>query len=45
VSRRRCRETEIRTDGGSGFNVDGELVEADRVRCRVEEGAFDVITG
>jgi diacylglycerol kinase (ATP) len=45
VSRRHCRETEIRTDGGSGFNVDGELVEVDRVRCRVEAGAFEVVTG
>jgi diacylglycerol kinase (ATP) len=45
VSRRRCQETEIRTDGDYGFNVDGELVEADCVRCRVEEGAFEVVTG
>jgi diacylglycerol kinase (ATP) len=45
VSRRRCWETDIRTDGGTGFNVDGELVDSDRVRCRVEAGAFEVITG
>jgi diacylglycerol kinase (ATP) len=45
VSSRRCRDAEVRTDGGAGFNVDGELVETGDARFRVKAGAFAVVTG
>jgi diacylglycerol kinase (ATP) len=39
------RTVEIRTDGTTGFNVDGELVEADDARFRVAAQAFRVVHG
>ena len=45
VRSRRCRDAEVHTDGGTGLNVDGELVEAQNARFRVEAGAFEVVTG
>lgn len=39
------RAVEVETDGATGFNVDGELVEADRLRFEVEPGAFEVVVG
>jgi diacylglycerol kinase family enzyme len=45
VRSRRCRDAEIHTDGETGFNVDGELVEAKNARFRVEPAAFEVVTG
>lgn len=45
VRSRRCRDLEVRTDGETGFNVDGELVEATDARFRVEAAAFEVVTG
>jgi diacylglycerol kinase (ATP) len=45
VRSRRCRDLEVRTDGETGFNVDGELFDARDARFRVEAGAFEVVTG
>ena len=39
------RAVEVETDGATGFNVDGELVEADRLRFELEPGAFEVVVG
>jgi diacylglycerol kinase (ATP) len=36
---------EIDTDRRTGFNVDGELVDADEVRVTVEPRAFEVVVG
>jgi diacylglycerol kinase (ATP) len=41
----RGRVVDVSTDGETGFNVDGELVGADRARFRVEAPAFAVVTG
>lgn len=41
----RGREVEIRTDGETGFNVDGELVGAEDARFRVRASAFEVVCG
>jgi diacylglycerol kinase family enzyme len=45
VRSRRCRAAEVDTDGRTGFNVDGEIVDAKDARFRVEAGAFEVVTG
>jgi diacylglycerol kinase (ATP) len=45
VCSRRCRDLEIHTDGGTGFNVDGELVDVKDARFRVNARAFEVVTG
>jgi diacylglycerol kinase (ATP) len=45
VRSRRCRAAEIGTDGSTGFNVDGEIVDARDARFRVEPDAFEVVTG
>ena len=37
------RVIEVDTDGSTGFNVDGELVEAERVSITVEARAFEVV--
>ncbi len=39
------REVEVETDGQTGFNVDGELIEADRLRLTVKPRAFEVVVG
>ncbi len=39
------RRVEVETDGATGFNVDGELVEAADIRFEVEPGAFEVVVG
>lgn len=39
----RGREVEVVTDAQTGFNVDGELVEAERLRLTVEPQAFEVV--
>jgi YegS/Rv2252/BmrU family lipid kinase len=36
---------EVESEGGPGFNVDGELVDAARMRFGVEPRAFAVVTG
>ncbi len=36
---------EVETDGSTGFNVDGELVEAERMRFEVRARAFEVVVG
>jgi diacylglycerol kinase family enzyme len=38
-------QVEIETDGESGFNVDGELVDARRLRFTLEPRAFQVVVG
>jgi diacylglycerol kinase (ATP) len=38
------REVDVRTHGATGFNVDGELVEADGARFRVDAHAFALVT-
>jgi diacylglycerol kinase (ATP) len=45
VHSRRCRVAEVDTDGTTGFNVDGEIVDAEKARFRVQRGAFEVVTG
>jgi diacylglycerol kinase (ATP) len=45
VRSRRCRAAEVDTDGSTGFNVDGEVVDADDARFTVEADAFEVVTG
>jgi diacylglycerol kinase (ATP) len=40
----RCAEVGVRTDGETGFNVDGELVEIKDARFRVKGNAFEVVT-
>ncbi len=45
VRSRRCRDLEVLTDGTTGFNVDGELIEMKDARFRVEAGAFEAVTG
>ena len=39
------RVVAVDTDGSTGFNVDGELVETERVRITVEPRAFEVVVG
>ena len=39
------REVVVETDGSTGFNVDGEIVPAERARFTVEAGAFEVVIG
>ena len=39
------REVEVVTAGGTGFNVDGELVEAERLRLSLRPRAYDVVVG
>jgi diacylglycerol kinase (ATP) len=41
----RLPEVEIDTGGETGFNVDGEIVEAREARFTVEARAFEVVTG
>ena len=36
---------EIESRGGPGFNVDGELVEAEGLRCATRPGGFEVVVG
>ena len=38
-------EIEVETDGRTGFNVDGELLEAEHLRFTVERSAFEVVVG
>lgn len=45
VRKGRGRIVEVRTDGRTGFNVDGERVELDRARFRVEREAFALVDG
>jgi diacylglycerol kinase (ATP) len=45
VRSRRCRAAEVETDGRTGFNVDGEILDARDARFTVEAGAFEVVTG
>lgn len=39
------REVEVEPDRRTDFNVDGELVDADEVRCTVEARAFEIVVG
>lgn len=39
------REVEVDADRRTGFNVDGELVEADELRFTVAPGAFEAVVG
>jgi diacylglycerol kinase (ATP) len=41
----RGRDVELSTDGGTGFNVDGELVGVDAARFRVAPQAFSLVQG
>ena len=41
----RCDSVEVRTDGVTGFNVDGELVETADARFRATADAFEVVVG
>jgi YegS/Rv2252/BmrU family lipid kinase len=41
----RGRRIEVEADGGSGFNVDGELLSEARLRFTVEPRAFEVVIG
>jgi diacylglycerol kinase (ATP) len=41
----RARVVEVRTEGETGFNVDGELIEADGARFRAQARAFRVVQG
>ena len=41
----RGHTVEVRTDGQTGFNVDGERVELHRARFRIEQGAFALVHG
>ncbi|HEX2467230.1 MAG TPA: diacylglycerol kinase family protein [Solirubrobacterales bacterium] len=45
VRNARAREVEVQAEGGSGFNVDGELVDTVRARFRVSPHAFGVVVG
>jgi diacylglycerol kinase family enzyme len=45
VHRARGREVDVHTDGETGFNVDGDLVEADGARFRAQAHAFTVVCG
>lgn len=45
VVKGRGREVEVTTDGRTGFNVDGELIEAERLVLKVEPRAFEVVVG
>jgi diacylglycerol kinase (ATP) len=40
-----AREVEVDTDRATEFNIDGELVEADRLRFTVRPRAFEVVVG
>jgi diacylglycerol kinase (ATP) len=39
------REIEVWAEARTGFNVDGEIVETDRLRATVEPRAFEVVVG
>jgi diacylglycerol kinase (ATP) len=39
------REVGVDTERGTDFNIDGELVEADRLRFTVRQRAFEVVVG
>lgn len=39
------REIVVETDGSTGFNVDGELIEGERFRFTIEPHAFELVTG
>lgn len=39
------RQVEVDTGRRTDFNVDGELVDADQVRCTVEAQAFELVVG
>lgn len=41
----RGRAVEVRTEGETGFNVDGERVEADSARFRIQREAFALVHG
>ena len=43
VRKARGRVIQVRTDGSTGFNVDGERVDLSEGRFRAEEGAFAVV--
>jgi diacylglycerol kinase (ATP) len=45
VRSRRCGAAEVETDGATGFNVDGEIVDVAKAHFRVEPEAFEVVTG
>ena len=45
VHKGRGKNVEVRTDGQTGFNVDGERVDLDRARFRIEQGAFALVHG
>lgn len=45
VHKARGRNVEVRTDGQTGFNVDGERVDLDRARFRIRQGAFALVHG
>lgn len=38
-------EVEVQTRGDTGFNVDGEIVEAQRLRLTIRPRAFELVTG
>ncbi len=45
VHKGRGKNVEVRTDGQTGFNVDGERVDLDRARFRIRQGAFALVHG
>lgn len=45
VHKDRGRAVQVQTDGQTGFNVDGELVELNRARFRIEREAFALVQG
>lgn len=45
VLKGRGREVEVETHGRAGFNVDGELIDAHRLRIRLEPRAFRAVVG
>ena len=45
VHKARGQNVEVRTDGQTGFNVDGERVDLDRARFRIRQGAFALVHG
>ena len=45
VHKARGPTVEVRTNGQTGFNVDGERVDLDLARFRIEQGAFALVHG
>ena len=39
------REVNVDTDGGTGFNVDGEVLTDEQLQFTIEPRAFEVVVG